>query len=153
VILAAENQSGRMVAAKVMEKARLRPDQLERAANEARIMGSMCHPYVCNLFLFFFFFLVPAAYRGSCIVRLLNTVDTPTHYAIVMEYARGGDLLAMVSQKGRLSETRARQIFAQILSAVNHAHEKGFIHRDLKLGKHENLVLIVDRARRGANQR
>ncbi|KAJ3278830.1 Serine/threonine-protein kinase Nek1 [Borealophlyctis nickersoniae] len=53
---------------------------------------------------------------------------------IVTEYAAGGDLDALIkSRKGKLfDEERVWKWFAQIVSAVDHVHKNGFLHRDLK---------------------
>eukprot|EP01022_Parablepharisma_sp_SALTPOND_P013586 TRINITY_DN1825_c0_g1_i1.p1 TRINITY_DN1825_c0_g1~~TRINITY_DN1825_c0_g1_i1.p1 ORF type:complete len:711 (-),score=107.76 TRINITY_DN1825_c0_g1_i1:89-2221(-) len=59
---------------------------------------------------------------------------------IIMEYASGGELKEYVMKKTRLDESEARDIFLQLLNAVQHCHTLGIIHRDLKL---EN-VLFAD---------
>jgi len=46
-----------------------------------------------------------------------------------------GDLHSFIKAKKRLSEDLAKQLFAQITSAVAHCHGHGIILRDLKLGK------------------
>lgn len=40
--------------------------------------------------------------------------------------------------KGRMTESEAKRIFSQIVSAVNYCHTQGVVHRDLKA---ENLLL------------
>lgn len=40
--------------------------------------------------------------------------------------------------KGRMTESEAKRIFNQILSAVSYCHTQGVVHRDLKA---ENLLL------------
>ena len=54
-----------------------------------------------------------------------------------MEYLEGGELLQIVQQKERLSEDEAREIFAQLVSAIDYCHANRIIHRDLKL---ENIL-------------
>jgi serine/threonine protein kinase len=46
-------------------------------------------------------------------------------------------LLEYLTEKIRLEEDEAREIFKQILDTVNYCHHKGIIHRDLKL---ENIL-------------
>ncbi|GBP85053.1 hypothetical protein EVAR_48390_1 [Eumeta japonica] len=63
---------------------------------------------------------------------------------VVMEAATGGDLSALVlaargaRASGGLPERRARALAAQLVSAVRHMHERGVVHRDLKM---ENIML------------
>lgn len=44
----------------------------------------------------------------------------------------------LIVQKGHLTEDEARNIFSEILSAVEHAHRNNVVHRDLKT---ENVLL------------
>lgn len=65
---------------------------------------------------------------------------------IIMEYLGGGELLdALLSKEkthdgleAHYSEQDARMIFKQIIAGVKYMHDKGIVHRDLKL---ENLLL------------
>eukprot|EP00730_Choanoeca_flexa_P009569 TRINITY_DN12673_c1_g1_i1.p1 TRINITY_DN12673_c1_g1~~TRINITY_DN12673_c1_g1_i1.p1 ORF type:complete len:962 (+),score=253.39 TRINITY_DN12673_c1_g1_i1:137-2887(+) len=55
--------------------------------------------------------------------------------ALVMEYMQGGDLenrLLKLNQGQFLSEHESRVHFAQVLLAVEHVHELGYVHRDIK---------------------
>lgn len=54
------------------------------------------------------------------------------------ELCSGGELFDYLAEKGRLSEDEARIIFGQLCLAVNYIHDKGIVHRDLKL---ENVLL------------
>ena len=72
------------------------------------------------------------------IVRFIEVMLTPTHLAIVMEYAAGGELFNRIASKGRFSEDEARYFFQQLISGVAYCHAKGVAHRDLKL---ENTLL------------
>lgn len=51
---------------------------------------------------------------------------------IVMEYVEGGTLKDIIQQKGALSPKAAVGIACQVLDALQHAHEWGIIHRDVK---------------------
>jgi serine/threonine-protein kinase NIM1 len=75
------------------------------------------------------------------IIRLYEVVETLTKLHIVMECATGGELLVRVSRAGRLQEEDAKPIFAQIVAAVQHMHEKEIVHRDLKA---ENIMFSAD---------
>ncbi|KAF2291578.1 hypothetical protein GH714_025873 [Hevea brasiliensis] len=63
---------------------------------------------------------------------------TPTHLAIVMEYAAGGELFERICNTGRFSEDEARFFFQQLISGVSYCHSMQICHRDLKL---ENTLL------------
>ncbi|XP_020573822.1 serine/threonine-protein kinase SAPK3-like isoform X2 [Phalaenopsis equestris] len=63
---------------------------------------------------------------------------TPTHLAIIMEYAAGGELFERICNAGRFSEDEARFFFQQLISGVSYCHSMEICHRDLKL---ENTLL------------
>ncbi|MCO5552363.1 hypothetical protein L7F22_053312 [Adiantum nelumboides] len=72
------------------------------------------------------------------IVRFKEVFLTPTHLAIVMEYAAGGELFERICKAGRFSEDEARFFFQQLISGVSYCHKMQICHRDLKL---ENTLL------------
>ncbi|CAL9176188.1 serine/threonine-protein kinase SAPK3-like isoform X2 [Musa acuminata AAA Group] len=76
--------------------------------------------------------------RHPNIVRFKEVVLTPTHLAIVMEYAAGGELFERICSAGRFSEDEARYFFQQLISGVSYCHSMEICHRDLKL---ENTLL------------
>ncbi|KAJ8544022.1 hypothetical protein K7X08_025640 [Anisodus acutangulus] len=76
--------------------------------------------------------------RHPNIVRFKEVFLTPTHLAIVMEYAAGGELFERICNAGRFSEDEAKFFFQQLISGVNYCHSMQICHRDLKL---ENTLL------------
>ncbi|KAH1080031.1 hypothetical protein J1N35_019792 [Gossypium stocksii] len=76
--------------------------------------------------------------RHPNIVRFKEVILTPTHLAIVMEYASGGELFERICAAGRFNEDEARFFFQQLLSGVSYCHAMQVCHRDLKL---ENTLL------------
>nr|KJB47470.1 hypothetical protein B456_008G027800 [Gossypium raimondii] len=76
--------------------------------------------------------------RHPNIIRFKEVVLTPTHLAIVMEYAAGGELFERICNAGRFSEDEARYFFQQLISGVSYCHAMQICHRDLKL---ENTLL------------
>ncbi|KAK7252847.1 hypothetical protein RIF29_37087 [Crotalaria pallida] len=76
--------------------------------------------------------------RHPNIVRFKEVILTPTHLAIVMEYASGGELFERISNAGRFTEDEARFFFQQLISGVSYCHAMQVCHRDLKL---ENTLL------------
>jgi eukaryotic-like serine/threonine-protein kinase len=53
-------------------------------------------------------------------------------YYIAMEFIPGQDLSKLVYDGGPLQVPRAARLFAEVASALQHAHEQGLVHRDLK---------------------
>lgn len=76
--------------------------------------------------------------RHPNIVRFREVILTPTHLAIAMEYASGGELFERICNAGRFSEDEARFFFQQLISGVSYCHSMQVCHRDLKL---ENTLL------------
>lgn len=72
------------------------------------------------------------------IIRFKEVLLTPTHLAIVMEYAAGGELFERICNAGKFSENEARFFFQQLISGVSYCHSMEVCHRDLKL---ENTLL------------
>ncbi|XP_061117934.1 serine/threonine-protein kinase NIM1-like [Conger conger] len=99
------------VAIKVLDKTRLDQHTLRLLSQEVDSMERLHHPNV---------------------IRLYEVLETPSRLHLVMEYASGGDLFTKISTAGKLSDSNSKIVFRQILSAVNHMHEKDIIHRDLK---------------------
>ncbi|KAG6525428.1 hypothetical protein ZIOFF_015384 [Zingiber officinale] len=80
-------------------------------------------------------------HRSLChpnIIRFKEVLLTPTHLAIVMEYAAGGELFERICLAGRFSEDEARFFFQQLICGVSYCHVMQICHRDLKL---ENTLL------------
>ena len=66
------------------------------------------------------------------IVNLLDVgMDGENRY-LVMEYVQGKTLKAVIQERGKLSAPLACQIAIRILSALEHAHRNGIVHRDIK---------------------
>lgn len=72
------------------------------------------------------------------IIRFKEVFLNPTHLAIVMEYASGGELFHRICTAGRFTEDEARYYFQQLISGVSYCHSMQICHRDLKL---ENTLL------------
>ena len=64
---------------------------------------------------------------------------------LVMEYVPGTTLRQVLRDKGRLSPDESSGVLAHVLAALDHAHSRGIVHRDVKP---EN-VLIHENALRG----
>ncbi|KAI5019344.1 hypothetical protein ZWY2020_044232 [Hordeum vulgare] len=76
--------------------------------------------------------------RHPNIIQFIEVILTPTHLAIVMEYAAGGELFDRIVDRGRFSEDEATYFFQQLICGVSYCHHMQICHRDLKL---ENVLL------------
>uniref|UniRef100_A0A0W0GCC5 Protein kinase domain-containing protein n=1 Tax=Moniliophthora roreri TaxID=221103 RepID=A0A0W0GCC5_MONRR len=72
------------------------------------------------------------------ITQMYEVIATESSIWIVTELCSGGELFDYLAEKGRLGEDETRFLFGQICLAVAYLHEKGIVHRDLKL---ENVLL------------
>ncbi|XP_076044979.1 serine/threonine-protein kinase NIM1-like [Oratosquilla oratoria] len=99
------------VAVKVIEKAKLDQKTQRMLAREIANMDAVNHP---------------------CLIRLFEVVETLSRIHLVLEYAHGGELFNKVTAEGRLEETSAAHLYAQILGAITHLHGLSIIHRDIK---------------------
>ena len=75
------------------------------------------------------------------IVNLLDVgMDGDNRY-LVMEYVQGKTLKTVIQERGKLSPALAGQIAIRILSALEHAHRNGIVHRDIKP---QNILVHAD---------
>lgn len=112
--------SDRIVAIKVLNES-LRSDEsrLRKFQREAKTTSSLDHPHIVKVFAF-----------G------LNNEGCP-YFA--MEYLDGKTLDQFLNEKGSLNDLEFNEIFVQVCSALEFAHERGVIHRDLKP---ENIMVM-----------
>merc|ERR1719233_554645 len=86
---------------------------------------------------------IPLHIEHPCVTRVLEVFDEPTVFAIVMEYAPGGELFDQVVKESEkdtvLNEMTAKLRFYQICHTIAHLHQRNVCHRDLKL---ENILLM-----------
>ncbi|KAF7664606.1 hypothetical protein LDENG_00171720 [Lucifuga dentata] len=120
--------TGEKVAIKVIDKKKARQDSyvLKNMKREPRIHQMVRHPHI---------------------VVLLETLETENSYYMAMELCAGGDLMDRICERKRLEEREVRRYTRQILSAVEHLHKYGIVHRDLKienflLDEHNNIKIV-----------
>ncbi|HEY6565600.1 MAG TPA: serine/threonine-protein kinase, partial [Pirellulaceae bacterium] len=112
VYLAKHPVMERLVAVKVLPKRYVEnQNYLDRFRREARAAASLDHPNIVRAFDI--------------------DQDGETHY-IVMEYVDGRDLQQLVREMGPLAPQMAADYIAQAAMGLDHAHEAGLIHRDIK---------------------
>jgi serine/threonine-protein kinase len=115
-------------AVKVMPKSKLGNNSyLMRFQQEAKAIASLNHLNIVRAF------------------DIDNENDT--HY-IVMEYVDGSDIQSLVKKRGPLPYDLAADYTMQAAAGLQHAHEKGLIHRDVKpanlLVNREGVVKVLD---------
>jgi len=86
-------------------------DFLTRFEREAQAVARLSHPNVVSIYDV-----------GQ---------ENGLHY-LIMEYVEGSTLKALISDKAPLPPLKAIDIALQICDALEHAHENGVIHRDIK---------------------
>jgi YVTN family beta-propeller protein len=92
----------------------------ERFVRESRAAASIDHPNV-----------TPIYYTG----------ENDGALYIAMRYVEGSDLRTLVRAEGRLAAGRAAYIISQVASALDAAHARGIVHRDVKPA---NVLLGAD---------
>ncbi|XP_043277759.1 MAP/microtubule affinity-regulating kinase 3-like [Venturia canescens] len=108
------------VAIKIIDTNTVRePYVIKNLTREAKLLAKLQHP---------------------SIVYLYETIRCNSSYYLVTELATGGDLYTHIRKQptGHLDESTAKSYARQLVSALNHIHLKGIVHRDLKM---ENIML------------
>jgi serine/threonine-protein kinase len=75
------------------------------------------------------------------IVETFEMGQDGPHTYIVSEYVEGGSLVDLIVREKKLPPRRAVEIVCDILSALDHAHGRGVVHRDVKPA---NVLLTAD---------
>ena len=108
----------RLVALKIIAKDRVsNPTAVARFYREVRAVAKLSHPNIVIAF------------------EVNQVGQTPF---LAMEYVEGIDLAKLVQQSGPLPIPQACDYIRQAAGGLQHAHEKGLVHRDIKPG---NLIV------------
>ncbi|MFG1673508.1 serine/threonine-protein kinase [Micromonospora sp. NPDC049282] len=124
---------GRQVAVKVLLPALVSdPDFIARFRSEARIMASLRHPGVVQVF--------------DCGEDELPDGSRADY--LVMEFVAGEPLSRRIEDAGQLEVAETMSIVAQVAQALHGAHGRGIVHRDVKpsnlLVQDDGTVVLVD---------
>jgi predicted Ser/Thr protein kinase len=125
VWLAEDSRLGHPVALKAAHAPDAETEQ--RIQREARALAAVRHPNCVRIHD-----LVPATSD-----RGLTELDG---MVIVMEYVEGSSLGELVRSRGLLDDVAAARIWASVAGALDAAHARGVMHRDVKPGN-----IVVDR--------
>ncbi len=82
-----------------------------------------------------------AALDDPNVVRIFDVDRSPAGPFMVMEYVDGTNFHQLVAQHGPMAVDRAAESIRQAALGLQHAHEMGLIHRDIKPGN-----LLLDRS-------
>ena len=78
---------------------------------EARLLSDLCHPNITQLF---------------------DMVQSETELYLVLEYVTGPNLAELLARKAKLAPETAAIIGAAVARALEHSHDRGIVHRDVK---------------------
>jgi hypothetical protein len=110
----------RLVAVKVVSRALLgNPEAVELFNREVRASAKLDHPHI---------------------VKAYDAEQAGDLQLLAMEYVEGRSLADVLAKKGPLPVAYACQCVRQAALGLQHAHEKGMVHRDLKP---HNLMLTL----------
>jgi len=119
VYLATQQSLDRPVSIKVMEREALQDEtSMQRFENEARTIAKLSHPGIVGIH------------------EVGRTTDGRMYY--IMPYLANGDL---AQRDLRGDEPRIVDVLRTLLSALDYAHARGFVHRDVK---RENVLFDAD---------
>lgn len=100
------------IAVKVVELAKIKNEvQRYLLNNEMRALRKLEHPHI---------------------LRCYDILMTKNNIYIVTEFCRGGDLVSLVKQSGRLTESQALHYLKEIVEGYCFVEDNGILHRDLK---------------------
>lgn len=114
-------QEDRIVAVKILKTEFAGSDEfLRRFRNESKAIALLSHPNI---------------------VKIYDVGFTDKVQFIVMEYVDGITLTDYIEQQGVLKWRDALHFTVQVLKALQHAHDRGIVHRDVKSS---NVMLLRD---------
>jgi Serine/threonine protein kinase len=90
-----------------------KPELVQRFLQEAEMASKLDHPNI---------------------VKIFDFGDEDGLLYLVMQFIDGDTLERILRHRGKLSLHEAINITLQVLSALQYAHEKGLVHRDIKSG-------------------
>lgn len=121
VYKAYDNIDDRVVAVKILKEEFLANEEFTRRfKNESKAIAILSHPNI---------------------VRVYDVSFGERLQYIVMEYIDGITLKEYIDQQKDIPWKEAVHFTVQILRALQHAHDKGIIHRDIKP---QNIMLLAD---------
>ena len=87
------------------------PEMRERFRREAEAASQLVHPHICTI---------------------IDYAEAPEAVYIVMPYLAGGSLADVLVRDRTVPAGGAAAVCAQVASALDYAHRRGIVHRDVK---------------------
>ena len=119
VYLARQDQPNRTVALKVLKHGWAGASALRRFQLESEVLAHLRHPNIAQVYA-----------AGTC---PMPPTGQPVPY-FAMEYVPQAKRITDFATEKRMQLNKRLELFLQVCDAVQHAHQKGVIHRDLKPG-------------------
>lgn len=121
VFKARHKRLNRIVALKVLKPSLARDTRyVDRLRREARIVASLSHPHI---------------------VTGYDLGEEGGYHYFVMEFVEGKSLRGLLVEWGMFAEEYVRRVARQVAMALDHAYQRGVIHRDIKPGN-----ILIDEA-------
>ncbi len=133
VYLALQDKPAREVALKVVRPGYATERMLRRFELEAEVLGRLLHPGIAQIYEAGVWANPERQRRAAGAPDLPAGFDQPPIPFFAMELVKGVPLTRFAEEK-KLGTRQRLELVAKVCDAVQHAHQKGVIHRDLKPG-------------------
>jgi serine/threonine protein kinase len=112
-------QTSEYIAIKVQNKSKIFPSEIVNIRHECNVLSTLDHPNI---------------------IKIYGGYDDGHNIYWILSYMCGGDLMTFMTERARsgLNISGARNIFRQLVDAIDYCHSRNVIHRDIKL---ENILL------------
>lgn len=112
-----KRSTGTAYAVKIIQRAKQTEEEEVSLRQEVRLLKMLDSPYI---------------------VKLHDFYEEEKFFYLVQEYVEGGELYDHIANKQVCDENEMRELFVDLLKAIQHCHDNGIVHRDIKP---ENLLL------------